>query len=89
MLDDGYAIAILVTVSTDGRVEHQKLNQKGAVWLSFWCSTRFTRKKRVHSSGSYLYIFIMFSVANKITICILKSNKNRIFNRGIGYYLLR
>ena len=33
----------LVTVSAEGRVEHQKLNQTtpyGAVWLSFWCSTR-------------------------------------------------
>ena len=33
----------LLTVSAEGRVEHQKLNQTtpyGAVWLSFWCPTR-------------------------------------------------
>ena len=40
------------------RVEHENLNQttpQGVVWLSFWFSTRFTRKKRVHSRGIYLY----------------------------------
>ena len=31
-------------------------NDSSAVaWLSFWCSTRLTRKKLVHSFGSYLY----------------------------------
>ena len=31
----------LVTVSAEGRVEHQKLNEMAAaiIWLSFWCST--------------------------------------------------
>ena len=45
-------------VSTEGRVKQQKLNQTarlGVVWLSFWCSTRFTRRKLYHSGGSYLY----------------------------------
>ena len=27
------------------------------VWLSFWFSTRFTRKKRVHSRGIYHYLY--------------------------------
>ena len=40
-----------VNSSAEGPVEHQKLNQTTAndssavVWLSFWCSTRFTRKR--------------------------------------------
>ena len=38
-----------MTVSAEGRVENQKL------WLSFWFSTRFTRKKFCHSRGTYLY----------------------------------
>ena len=36
----------------EGQVESQKL---GVVWLSFWFSTRFTRKKLDHSCGIYLY----------------------------------
>ena len=42
-----------MTVSAEGRVENQKLNQTAA--LSFWFSTRFTRKTLDHSVGSYLY----------------------------------
>ena len=30
------------------------------VWLSFWCSTRFTRKKLDHSRGTYLYIVVPY-----------------------------
>ena len=54
-------------VSAEGRVEHQKLNQTaplGVVWLSFWCSTRFTRKKLDHSGGSCLCNILGFSMVN-------------------------
>ena len=48
MLDDGHAIGVKsVTVSAEGRVENQKTQPNGSsavVLLSFWFSTRFTRK---------------------------------------------
>ena len=43
-----------MTVSAEGRVENQKLNQTaplGVVWLGFWFSTRFTRKTLDQSRG--------------------------------------
>ena len=33
----------------------QPNGSSAVVWLSFWFSTRFTRKKLDHSPGSYLY----------------------------------
>ena len=36
-----------------------KLNQ----WLSFWFSTRFTRKILHYSNGSYLYLSLMWDVS--------------------------
>ena len=52
-----------MTVSAEG-VENQKLNNGSSaiVWLSFWFSTRFTRKKLGLSCRIYLYPIISPSV---------------------------
>ena len=46
------------------------------VWLSFWFSTRFTKKKLDHSSGIYLYLkvfgFEVMLMIYKILLVFLK-----------------
>ena len=38
----------------------QPNGSSAVVWLSFWCSTRFTRKKLDQSRGTYLYIVVPY-----------------------------
>ena len=68
---------------------NQKLNQ-AFVELSFWFSTRFTRKKLDHSPGSYLYsvlwIFEKYSVRFYSVIRSFGESTRLEFLLGWSYY---
>ena len=53
VLDDGHLIDSNQCLYLP-KVELKTKNSTKRVWLSFWFSTQFTRKKRVHSRGIYL-----------------------------------
>ena len=78
-------------VSAEGRVEHQKLNQTepyGAVWLSFWCSTRFTGKKSVPSNGVNR-VGTEFFPRNSLILATFSEksseSKNTVFSSGLFF----